>query len=126
MGNIYFWRSKLKTFLWSVSPIFNRDLCICIFSFGEYNSKPVNVSGINIFRAQFQSLKLRKEILNATNIYLFGIIFTKCKFIYRSFVEEGNSYFMKHNFTWHISKLKHFRHRYLKYITLQVMFLNVY
>ena len=53
--------------------------CVYVFAFGEYNSKQVNVSGIKIFRAQFQSLKLCKEMLNATNIYLFGIIHTKCK-----------------------------------------------
>ena len=48
-------------------------------------SKQLNVSGIKIFRAQFQSLKLRKEMLNAANIYLFEIILTKCKYIYRYF-----------------------------------------
>ena len=37
------------------------------------------------FLAQFQSLKLRKEMLNAANIYLFEIIHTKCKYIDRSF-----------------------------------------
>ena len=35
------------------------------------------------FLAQFQSLKLRKEMLNAANIYLFEIIHTKCKYVYR-------------------------------------------
>ena len=58
---------------------------VYIIAFGEYNSKQVNVSGIKIFRAQFQSLKLRKEMLNVANIYLFGIMLTKCKYIYRSF-----------------------------------------
>ena len=38
------------------------------------------------FRAQFQALNLRKEMSDAANIYLFGIIHTKCKYIYRSFV----------------------------------------
>ena len=57
-----------------------------IFAFGEYNSKQVNVNGIQIFRAQFPALNLRKVMLNAANIYLFGIILTKCKYIYRSFL----------------------------------------
>ena len=39
------------------------------------------VSGIQIFRAQFLVLNLRK----AANIYLFGIILTKCKYIFRYF-----------------------------------------
>ena len=52
---------------------------VCIFAFGEYNSKQVNVSSITIFHALFQALKLRKEMLNAVNSYLFGIILTKCK-----------------------------------------------
>ena len=55
-----------------------------IFTFGEYNSKQVNVSGIQTFRGQFLALHLRKVMLNAANIYLFGIIQTKCKNIYRS------------------------------------------
>ena len=46
------------------------------FAFDEYNSKQVNVNGIKIYRAQFQSLKLRNEVLNAANIYLSGIILT--------------------------------------------------
>ena len=45
----------------------------------------VNFSGIQIFRAQFLALHLRKVMLNAANIYLFGNIHTKCKYIYRSF-----------------------------------------
>ena len=44
---------------------------IYIFAFGEYNSKQVNVSAIQIFRAQFLALNLRKVMLNAANIYLF-------------------------------------------------------
>ena len=32
------------------------------------------------------AFKLRKVMLNAANIYLFVIIHTKCKYIYRSFV----------------------------------------
>ena len=39
---------------------------------------------IQIFSAHFQSLKLHKETLNAANIYQFGIIHTKCKYMYRS------------------------------------------
>ena len=35
---------------------------------------------------QFQALKLRKEILNAANTYLFGIILTKWKYIDSSFL----------------------------------------
>ena len=62
--------------------ICNQKKSVYIFAFGEYNSKQVNVSGIKIFRAQFRSLKLRREMLNAANIYLLGIILTKCKYIY--------------------------------------------
>ena len=42
------------------------------------------LAGIQIIRAQLKALKLRKEMLNAANIYLFGIILTKCKYIDRS------------------------------------------
>ena len=49
----------------------------CVFTFGGINSRQVNVGGIQIFLAQFQALKLRKKMLNAANIYLFGIILTK-------------------------------------------------
>ena len=59
---------------------------VYIFAFGEHNSKQVNVSGIQIFRAQFPALNLHKVMLNAANIYLFGIILTKWKYIYRSFL----------------------------------------
>ena len=52
-----------------------------IFTFGEINSRQVNVGGIQIFFAQFQTLKLRKEMLNAAGIYLFGIKRTKFKYI---------------------------------------------
>ena len=41
-----------------------------------------NVSSIQIFLAQFLALYLRKVMLNAANFYLFGIIHTKCKYIY--------------------------------------------
>ena len=58
-----------------------REKTCNIFAFGVYNSKQVNVSCIQIFRAQF----LRKVMLNAANIYLFVIKHTKCKYIYRSF-----------------------------------------
>ena len=65
----------------------NQENCISrISAFCEYNSNQVNISGIYIFRAQFQSLKLCKEMLNASNICLFGIILTKWKYIYRSFL----------------------------------------
>ena len=47
-----------------------------VFAFGEYNSKQINVSGIQIFRAQIIALNLRNVMLNAANIYLFGIILT--------------------------------------------------
>ena len=43
---------------------------VYIFVFGEYNSKQVNVSGIQHFLAQFQGLELRTENFNAANIYL--------------------------------------------------------
>ena len=56
----------------------------CVFTFGGINSRQVNVGGIQIFLAQFQALKLRKKMLNAANIYLFGIILTKWKYIDRS------------------------------------------
>ena len=46
---------------------------VYIFAFGEYNSKQVNVSGIKIFRAQLQSLKLRNCVIELyspnANIY---------------------------------------------------------
>ena len=61
---------------------------VFIFAFGMYKSKQVNVSGIQIFRLQFLALHLRKVMLNAANIYLFGIIHTKCKYIYRSFLTQ--------------------------------------
>ena len=53
-----------------------------IFTFCEINSRQVNVGSIQIFRAQFQALKLSKEMLNAANIYLLGI-FTHQMQIYR-------------------------------------------
>ena len=40
-----------------------------IFAFGEYHSKQVNVSGVQIFLTQFLVLHLRKVMLNAANIY---------------------------------------------------------
>ena len=49
------------------------------------SSKQVNVSGIQHYLAQMYGQELRRENLNAANIYLFGIIHTKCKYIYRSF-----------------------------------------
>ena len=62
---------------------------VYIFAFGEYNLKQVNVSGIQIFRAQLLALNLRKVMLNAANIYLFWFILTKCKYIYRSLVPKS-------------------------------------
>jgi len=59
-----------------------------ILAFGVYIPKQANVSGIQIFRAQFLALHLRKVMLNAANIYLFVIIHTKCKYIYRSLERE--------------------------------------
>ena len=58
---------------------------VYILAFGVYNSKQVNVTGIQIFRAQFLALHLRKVMLNAAKIFLFRIIHTKGKYIYRSF-----------------------------------------
>ena len=55
---------------------------VFIFTFGEINSRQVIVGGIQII---FQTLKLRKEMLNAANIYLLGIKRTKCKYIDTSF-----------------------------------------
>ena len=49
MKNVYYCIWKYYTLKFK-RPIY-------IFAFGEYNSKQVNVSGIKIFRAQFQSLK---------------------------------------------------------------------
>ena len=63
-----------------------RPVCVYIFAFGVYNFKQVNVSGIKIFLAQLLALNLRKVMLNAANIYPFGFIRTKCKYIYRSFI----------------------------------------
>ena len=65
----------------SVSPILvpSYKRPVYIFAFGEYNSIQLNDSGIKIFCAQ------KKEMLNAANIYLYEIILTKCKYIYRSF-----------------------------------------
>ena len=59
-----------------------------MFAFGEYNSKKVNVSGILTFCAQVLALNLRRVMLNAANSFLFGIILTKCKYIYRSLDNE--------------------------------------
>ena len=61
-----------------------------MFAFGEFNFNPVNDDGIQSFLAQFQALKLRKEMLNAANIYLLGIKLTKCKYIDKSFDEMYN------------------------------------
>ena len=61
---------------------------VYIFAYGDYNSKQVNVSGIQIFRAQFLALHLLKVMLNAATIYQLEIIQTKCKYIYRSFINE--------------------------------------
>ena len=73
------WSSKL------VSRLMQFKRPVYILAFGVYNSKQVNVSGIQIFPVQFLALHLRTAMLNAANIYLFGI-HTKCKYIYRSFV----------------------------------------
>jgi len=43
---------------------------VFIFAFCEFNSKQINVSGIQQFLAQFKGLELRKVNLNAANIYL--------------------------------------------------------
>ena len=48
----------------------NFKRCVYIFTFGDFNSKPVNVSGIQHFLAQLKGLEMRKENLNAANIYL--------------------------------------------------------
>ena len=58
----------------------------CLYIYSEINSRQVNDGGIQIFFAQFQTLKLRKEMLNAANIYLLGIKRTKCKYIDTSFM----------------------------------------
>ena len=79
----YFYQDKLNCMHCTVHT--SKDLYIYIFAFGEYNSKQVNVSDIQHFLAQFKGLELRTENSNATNIYLFGIIFTKCNYINRSF-----------------------------------------
>ena len=65
-----------------------------IFTFGEINSRQVNVGGIQIFFAQFQTLKLRKEMLNVTSIYLFGIKRTKCKYIDTSLQPKKHSFWV--------------------------------
>ena len=58
---------------------------VYIFAFGEYNSKQLNVSGIQHYLALYGQ-ELRNENFNAANIYLFGIMLTNCKYIYRSFL----------------------------------------
>ena len=69
--------------LWKTNrPLFIYKRPVYIFAFGEYNSKQVNVSAIKYFLAQFKGLELRTENLNAATNYLFGIIFTKCKYMY--------------------------------------------
>ena len=50
----------------------------------------VNVCGFQLFFAQFQTLKLCKKMLNAANIYPFGIKSTKCKYIDTSFINLYN------------------------------------
>ena len=62
---------------------------------GRLIPRQVNVGGIQIFLVQFQALKLRKEILNAANIYLFGFKLTKCKYIDRSIVISMKTSFVK-------------------------------
>ena len=66
---------------------------VYMFAFGEYNSKQVNVSGIQHYFTQIYGQEFRTENLNAANIYLFCIILTKCKYIYRSF--ESQSVFVR-------------------------------
>ena len=52
--------------------------CLLVYTtFGDFNSQKVNVGGIQVYLAQFQALKLGKEMLNAANIYLFEIKLTK-------------------------------------------------
>jgi len=51
-----------------------------------YNFKHVNVSGIQFFPAQLLALNLGMVMFNAANIYQFGFIHTKCKYIDRSFL----------------------------------------
>ena len=55
-----------------------------LYILGAYNFNQVNVSGIQIFRAQLLALNLRKIMLDAADIYLFRFILTKCAYIYRS------------------------------------------
>ena len=74
-------------------PFYSWKLPVYIFSFGQYNFKQINVSGIQIFRAQLLALNLRKVVLNAANIYPFGFILTKCKYKYRSFIMILNAFF---------------------------------
>ena len=63
-----------------------QDVSIYVFAFGAFNSKQVNVSGIQHFLAQLKGLELRKENLNAANINLSGINLTKFKYLDRSFL----------------------------------------
>ena len=73
-------RTRLNNFIKTVYPVVSvcRGLTlptqslfsppnrpVDIFAFGEYYSKQVIVSGIRIFQAQLQSLKLRRAMLNA-------------------------------------------------------------
>ena len=41
-----------------------------------------------MFRAQLLALNLHKVMLNAANIYLFGFILTKCKYIYAGLLDN--------------------------------------
>ena len=66
-----------KTEKVELAPVGRKDLYI--LAFGVHNNEQVNVC------AQFLALHLRKVMLNAANICLFGIIHTKCKYIYMSF-----------------------------------------
>ena len=70
--------------------------------FSVYNSKQVNVRGIQIFRAQFLALHLPKVMLNAANIYLLGIILTQRKYIYRSFYGKMSTFNCTAGFSLHL------------------------
>ena len=81
---------------------------VYIFAFVKYNSKQVNVSVAFKFsqNAEFLALNLCKVMLNVANIYLFGVILTKCKYTY---IQVFSNISMDRQTHWYID-----RHIYCK------------
>ena len=84
----------------------------------------------NFTFAQLKGLELRKENLNAANIYLSGINLTKCKYIDRSFLGEiGNCFFspfITNSKTTYLTLILHQKvHSYeLKFLIVEKKFKN--